>query len=227
MLCLAYLQEIKQKNKLIDIWRKENPNKRPFTFHNHNQSIHSRTDKFYINKNQKTKHISIFPNNLSDHDGLKLDIQIEKTNSKGKGFWKLNTSIPKQKEFQKIFQNFWQDWQKEKTTYKSLNQWSESGKVYFKILAIKFSIEVTTININQHESIKGIKIPNKKQKIKISQYADDSNFLLATQKSVENIIKLFQKLKKARGATINLGKTTIPAINTDQTSYIQRNIPNI
>ena len=81
--------------------------------------------------------------------------------------------------------------------------------------------EVTTININQDESISGIKIPNKKQEIKVSQYADDSNFLLATQKSVENVIKLFQKLQKATGATINLEKTTILLINTDQTSYIQ------
>ena len=81
--------------------------------------------------------------------------------------------------------------------------------------------EVTTININQDESISRIKIPNKKQEIKVSQYADDSNFLLATQKSVENVIKLFQKLQKATGATINLDKTTIQPINTDQTSYIQ------
>ena len=74
MLGLDYLKQIKQKNKLIDIWRKENPNKRLFTFHNHNQSIHSRIDRFYINKNQKTKDISIFPNNRSDNDGLKLII---------------------------------------------------------------------------------------------------------------------------------------------------------
>ena len=81
--------------------------------------------------------------------------------------------------------------------------------------------EVTTININQDETISGIKISNKKQEIKVSQYADDSNFLLATQKSVENVIKLFQKLQKATRATINLDKTTILPINTDQTSYIQ------
>ena len=101
--------------------------------------MHSRIDRFYINKNRKTKHTSTFPNNLSDHDGLKLNIQIEKTNSTGQRFRKLNTSILKQKEFQKIFQNFWEDWQKEKTKYKSLNQWLELGKVYFKILAIKVS----------------------------------------------------------------------------------------
>ena len=87
--------------------------------------------------------------------------------------------------------------------------------------------EVTTININQDESISGIKISNKKQEIKVSQYVDDSNFLLATQKSVENVIKLFQKLQKTTRATINLDKTTILPINTDQTSYIQWHIPNI
>ena len=81
--------------------------------------------------------------------------------------------------------------------------------------------EVTTINIKQDETISGIKISNKKQEIKVSQYANDSNFLLATQKSVENVIKLFQKLPKATGATINLEKTTILLINTNQTSYIQ------
>ena len=81
--------------------------------------------------------------------------------------------------------------------------------------------EVTTTNINQDESISGIKISNKKQEIKVSQHADDSNFLLATQKSVENVIKVFQKLQKATGATINLDKTTILLINTDQTCYIQ------
>ena len=81
--------------------------------------------------------------------------------------------------------------------------------------------EVTTININQDEIISAIKIPNKKQEIKVSQYADDSNFLLATQKSVENVIKLFQKPQKATAATINLAKRTILPINTDQTSYIQ------
>ena len=61
MLGLDYLKQIKQRNKLIDIWRKENPNKRLFTFHNHNQSIHSRIDRFYHkqkSKNQRHFHIS-------------------------------------------------------------------------------------------------------------------------------------------------------------------------
>ena len=38
--------------------------------------------------------------------------------------------------------------------------------------------EVTTININNNQNVKRIKIPNNNKGIKISQYADDSNFLL-------------------------------------------------
>ena len=47
--------------------------------------------------------------------------------------------------------------------------------------------EVTTANINKDSDIQGIKIPNKKKKdIKLSQYADDSNFFLANQELAEN-----------------------------------------
>ena len=45
--------------------------------------------------------------------------------------------------------------------------------------------------------------------MKISQYADDSNFLLKEQESVQNVIKYFENLQKAAGTTINLEKKNI------------------
>ena len=84
--------------------------------------------------------------------------------------------------------------------------------------------EVTTININSNQNIKGIKIQNHNTEITISQYADDSNFLLTEQQSV---IYYFEKLKKATGSTINLEKTRVLSINTDQTAYLQKNETNI
>ena len=41
MLGLDHLTKIKQTNNVIDIWIKENPDKRLFTLHNNNQQIHS------------------------------------------------------------------------------------------------------------------------------------------------------------------------------------------
>ena len=64
--------------------------------------------------------------------------------------------------------------------------------------------EVTTININSNQNIKGIKIPNHNKEIKISEYADNSNFLLTEQQLVQFVINYFEKLKKATGSAINL-----------------------
>ena len=52
MLGSNYLTKIKQTNNLIDIWRKENPDKTLFTFHNKRQKIHSRIDRICIQNKQ-------------------------------------------------------------------------------------------------------------------------------------------------------------------------------
>ena len=80
--------------------------------------------------------------------------------------------------------------------------------------------EVTAKNINNDNMIIGLKIPNSKKQLKILQYADDSNFFLQDQNSVKNVIKYFQKLQNATGATINFEKTTVILINTDNSSNL-------
>ena len=85
--------------------------------------------------------------------------------------------------------------------------------------------EVKT-NINNNENIKGVKIPNNKKEIKISQYVDNSNFL-TTHESIQHVINFFKKLTKVTRSTIHLEKTKVLPINTDQTSHIQKNITDI
>ena len=87
--------------------------------------------------------------------------------------------------------------------------------------------EVSTVNINNNENIKGIKIPNNNKEIKISEYADDSNFLLTEQILIKFIISYIEKLNKATGSTINLEKTKVLPINTNQTFYTQKHEKNI
>ena len=48
------LKCITNKHNLIDIWRKTNPYKRYFTYHNPNSTIHSTLDRFCITKIIKT-----------------------------------------------------------------------------------------------------------------------------------------------------------------------------
>ena len=87
--------------------------------------------------------------------------------------------------------------------------------------------QITTTNIKQDKTITGIHILNQREQVKILQYADDSNFFLKNQESVQQVITFFQNLNKATGATINLEKTTVLPINTDNTKQIQEITPPI
>ena len=78
--------------------------------------------------------------------------------------------------------------------------------------------EITMQNINKDQNIMGITIPNQRNQLKISQYADDSNFFLQNEESVKNVLNYFQKLQAATGSTNNYKKTTVLPINTNQIS---------
>ena len=94
---------VKNKLNLIDIWIKKNPFQKRFTYHNTDNTIHSRFDRIYINKTIKAIKCQIIPNTISDHYSVSLHIQINKNDPKGPGIWKLNTSILMHKTFQNIF----------------------------------------------------------------------------------------------------------------------------
>ena len=87
--------------------------------------------------------------------------------------------------------------------------------------------QITTTDIKQDKTITGINIPNQKEQVKILQYADDSNFFLKNQESVQKVLTFFQNLNKTTGATINLEKTTVLPINTNNTKQIQEITPSI
>ena len=97
------LKIVKNKLNLIDIWRKNNPFQKIFTYHNADNAIHSRLDRFYITKTIKTTKCQIIPTKISDHDSVSAYILVNKTEPKGPGTWKLNTSILTNKSFQNIF----------------------------------------------------------------------------------------------------------------------------
>ena len=87
--------------------------------------------------------------------------------------------------------------------------------------------EVTTQNINKKPQIQAIRIPNKKEQIKLSQYADDSNFFLNDTKSIQSVLTCFDKLKDATGSTINLEKSTVLPINTNDTQTLKQTLTTL
>ena len=121
---------------MIDIWRNSNPYKRIFTYHNSDNSIHSRLDRIYLSDTTKATKCQIIPTPYSDHDSVDVIIQVYEKDHRGPGIWKLNTFILQHKTFQKILNGFWKDWQKQKTKYANHNNWWEIGKIYIQTLAV-------------------------------------------------------------------------------------------
>ena len=89
--------------------------KRLFTYHNPDETIHTRLDRIYISKKIKTKTSKIQPTSLSDHYRVSVTFQISEENPRGSGMWKMNMSILQQKKFKEISQSFREYWQKKKT----------------------------------------------------------------------------------------------------------------
>ena len=78
------------------------------------------------------------------------------------------------------------------------------------------SVEILALNIRQNEKIKGIKVNNdKKNCIKIIQYADDTCLPLAYEKkSLEATLKTFEEFKLLSGLKVNYDKTEILRIGS-------------
>ena len=66
----------------------------------------------------------------------------------------------------------------------------------------------------------GYPIPNQKEQLKLSQYADDTNFFVVTEESIMQILNL------ATGATINISKTNIAPLANAKIDNLDQKIEN-
>ena len=176
---LETITEIKNKYNLVDIWRKINPSKTFFTYHNPDKTIHTRLDRNYISKKAKTKTSKIQTTSLSDHDGVYVTFQVSEENPRESGIWKMNTSVLKHKKTKEILQSFWEYWQKKKIEYENHNVWWDTGKMYLKTIIIDFCTrKKKQINKKQQDLI--FYITQEKSKLipnieKINKYQQELN----------------------------------------------------
>lgn len=80
---------------LIDIWRKQHPRLREFTWFNSDFSLASRLDKFYVSPDlvQFVPSSSVRPCCFSDHDLVDLILDLSEYASSGPSLWKSNNSL--------------------------------------------------------------------------------------------------------------------------------------
>ena len=111
------IKNIKQNNDLIDTWRKQNLQKREYTYFNNLADFKSRIDRFYLTTNIETKYkirAQIVQNYLSDHRMLTLGIHEKNEKKRGPSYGKLNSSILENKDYKNKVTSFLQKWQKRK-----------------------------------------------------------------------------------------------------------------
>jgi len=86
---------------LVDAWRKLHPCACEFTWFNHDYSIASHLEKFFVCKDLFISdcQCEISPCPLSDHDFVSFVFQIPDAIKRGPGVWKFNNSLLDNKSF--------------------------------------------------------------------------------------------------------------------------------
>ena len=91
------MEEILYKNSLQDVWRLKNPTTKRYTWRQKSPSIQCRLDYFFISEflHDYVVNTNIIQSVRSDHSGITIHIQSlgDKSDIKGRGYWKLNSSI--------------------------------------------------------------------------------------------------------------------------------------
>ena len=91
---LKGIQDFSENLGLTEIWRLVNPEARSYTWHQNQPVIHCRLDFFLVSESSlcDVTHTDICPVSKTDHSMITLNVALH-SNSRGKGFWKLNTSL--------------------------------------------------------------------------------------------------------------------------------------
>ena len=89
----AYISSFLDVNNIADVWRVINPDKKFFTWHQGNKR--SRLDYIFISEHLSNyvEDSGILPAIQSDHSRITLSLKTGNEATKGRGFWKFNSSL--------------------------------------------------------------------------------------------------------------------------------------
>ena len=192
-----YFVDFKNRLEISDTWRQTHPNKSHYTYHKPgNCKYGSRIDYILSSKNLSMKIYSseIYPAPISDHDAVITVFKGEKR-PKGKGYWKLNTSILQEENYKDGIKTLIDDTKKEYT---------EDKQVLWEIIKIRvkeFSIKYCTLHKRKmSDLLRNLELNLKYIKETISQGKQDPKILeqkFAIEKEIESILTY-----QAKGAQI-------------------------
>jgi hypothetical protein len=114
------LNKITKDLRLSDIYRTFHPESKGFSFLSSNGA-----------------NIEAFPL-ASDHNLIDVTLAFGNV-PRGRGLWKLNTSLLEDKTYSSQIEIFWKEWRGKKADFLSLPEWWEAGKSQIRDISIKFA----------------------------------------------------------------------------------------
>ena len=115
---------------VIDIWRHLHPDQCSFTWTRSDGVYASRIDIIGCPSTWvpfiTSSSILVCP--YSDHDASALLFLAFPRVPRGPGYWKLNTSILDEHEYQTFIRSFWIDWKAQQMSYNTPHNWWDVGK---------------------------------------------------------------------------------------------------
>ena len=124
------LKNIVKDFRMTDTYRVINPRQPGFTWSN--GRTHSRIDFILTSKGLQVTKASATPAFFSDHQKIECTLVLKGETKKGKGAWKLNTSLLKDKKVVNRLKEKLELWPSLQFAYDNLGEWWEDVKVRIK-----------------------------------------------------------------------------------------------
>ena len=144
---LKVIQDFSENFGLTDIRRLFNPEAKRYTWHQNHPAVHCRLDFFLVSESSlcDVTHADIVLGFKTDHSMVTLNVALH-SNPRGKGFWKLNTSLLSEMKYV----------QEIKTTIEStVNQYKDNTSVSPALLweMIKLKVREKSISYAAYKNV--------------------------------------------------------------------------
>ena len=125
---------------VVDQWRRLNPSTRGYTFFRPDGSSSSRIDLVGVPHSWSP----LSPSSLilscpySDHSAVICNVRLPSAFQYGRGFWKLNTAVLEEVDYEDRICSFWAEWRTQKQLFSSILNWWDVGKLKIKELSLSY-----------------------------------------------------------------------------------------
>lgn len=196
------LQNVFSELGVSDVWRRQNPTSREYTWFRNNPSKEermskARLDRIYISNEllPSVEACSNVPCAISDHSAVYLRFKVSPSRRRGSSHWHFNNSLLENKDYTDSVHLFWKNWQSQKPKYSNIQCWWDIGKRNIKTLSQMFGSK------NAHTKRQTSQTLNDKiQQLQSSPDLMSHDTQMALKEQRDALRSLYQQ--EARGALI-------------------------